>query len=242
MTRETVLTDTFVELADSLVDDFDIVDLLTVLAHRCVELLDADAAGIVIVDADGALRATASSSETMRILELFELQHTEGPCWDCYRSGQPVVNQDLATSGARWPNFAPVAVASGFRSADAVPMRLRDQIIGALNLFSTEPGSLNDTDLVVARALADIATIAILQQRRIFDADIVNDQLNHALTSRIVIEQAKGVVAEREELDMPEAFERLRTYARNNNLRLHDIAAAIVDGTLDITRRNTSHE
>ena len=239
MTRESVLANTFVELADTLVDDFDIVDLLTTLSGRCVEILDVDAAGIMLVGSDDTLRAAASSSEVMRIVELFEIQAEEGPCWDSYRTGQPVVNQDLAHLDGRWPTFAPVATAAGFRAADAVPLRLRDQIIGALNLFSANPGSLDDHDLVVARALADVATIAILQQRRIFDTDTINDQLNHALTSRITIEQAKGIVAERERLDMPEAFDRLRTYARSNNQRLHDVATDLINGTLDISHNRT---
>lgn len=242
MTRESVLASTFVELADTLVDDFDIVDLLTTLSHRCVEMLDVDAAGIMLVGPDDTLRAAASSSEVMRIVELFEIQAEEGPCWDSYRTGLPVVNQDLADVNGRWPTFAPVATAAGFRAADAVPLRLRDQIIGALNLFSADPGSLDDDDLVVARALADVATIAILQQRRIFDTDTVNDQLNHALTSRITIEQAKGIVAEREQLDMPAAFDRLRTYARSNNRRLHDVAIDLVNGTLDISHTEATRQ
>jgi GAF domain-containing protein len=238
MTRATVLATTLVELADTLVDDFDIVDLLTTLSDRSVEVLDVEAAGIMLVGSDGALRAMASSSEVMRIVELFELQSEEGPCLDCFHSGQPVVSHDLTTVNGRWPNFAPVAVAAGFRAAHAVPMRLRAQIIGALNLFSEDPGSLTDDDIVVARALADVATIAILQQRRIFDAETVNGQLNRALSSRITIEQAKGIIAERERLDMPDAFDRLRTQARNHNRRLHDVAADIVDGTIDLGRRD----
>ncbi len=241
MTRESILAKTFVEVADTLVDDFDIVDLLTTLSDRCAEILDVDGAGIMLVGSDGALRVTASSSEVMRLVELFELQSEEGPCLDCYRSGQPVVNQDLATVNGRWPNFAPVAVDAGFRAADAVPMRLRDKVIGAVNLFSAEPGALDDSDLIAAKALADVATIAILQQRRIFDADTVNGQLNHALTSRVIIEQAKGVIAGREGLDMSDAFDRLRTYARNRNRRLHDIASSIVDGSLDISRDDAAH-
>lgn len=241
MTRESILAKTFVELADTLVDDFDIVDLLTTLSDRCVEILDVDGAGIMLVGSDGALRVTASSSEVMRLVELFELQSEEGPCLDCYRTGEPVVNQVLATVNGRWPNFAPVAVVAGFRAADAVPMRLRDNVIGAVNLFSAEPGALDDSDLIAARALADVATIAILQQRRIFDADTVNGQLNHALTSRIIIEQAKGLIAGRETLDMSDAFDRLRTYARNHNRRLHDIASSVVDGSLDISRDDAAN-
>lgn len=241
MTRESILAKTFVELADNLVDDFDIVDLLTTLSDRCVEIFDVDAAGILLVGPDGALRATASSSDAMRIVELFELQSGEGPCLDCYRSRRPVVNDDLATAAGRWPTFAPVAVAAGLRSTDAVPMRLRGEIIGALNLLSTEPGSLNGNDVVAAQALADIATIAILQQRRILDADTVNDQLNHALTCRITIEQAKGIIAEREHRDMPDAFDRLRTYARNHNQRLHDLATSIIDGDLDLSHNDPAN-
>ena len=233
MTRESILARTMVELADNLVDDFDIVDLLTALSNRCVEVLDVSTVGIMLVDANGELRAMASSSEVMRIVELFELQSQEGPCLDCYRSGEPV-DELLATATARWPTFAPVALDAGFRAAAALPMRLRDQVIGALNLFQTEPRALSGDDTLVARALADIATIAILQHRKIAEADAINDQLNNALTSRIVIEQAKGIVAEREQLDMPDAFDRLRAFARSHNRRLHDVASEIVGGTLDI--------
>ena len=233
MNREAALVQTFVDLADTLVDDFDIVDLLTALSNRCVEVLDVSTVGIMLVDANGELRAMASSSEVMRIVELFELQSQEGPCLDSYRSGEPV-DELLATATARWPTFAPVALDAGFRAAAALPMRLRDQVIGALNLFQTEARALSGDDTLVARALADIATIAILQHRKIAEADAINDQLNNALTSRIVIEQAKGIVAEREQLDMPDAFDRLRAFARSHNRRLHDVASEIVGGTLDI--------
>ncbi len=234
MTREALLARTLVELADTLVDDFDIVDLLTTLSDRCVAVLDISAAGIMLVAPDGDLRAMTSSSEAMRIVELFELQSQEGPCLDCYRSGQPVVNEDLASANGRWPRFAAVALNAGFRAADAVPMRLRAQTIGALNLFRSEPGSLNDDDVLVAQALADIATIAVLQHRTTLEAQVVNDQLNQALTSRVVIEQAKGVIAERDQVDMQQAFARLRNHARNHNRRLADVANDIIDGTLDL--------
>ena len=165
MSRESVLARTMVELADNLVDDFDIVDVLTLLADRCVEVLDAAAAGIMLGGPDGQLQLMTSSNEAMRVVELFELQSAEGPCWDCFHSGRPVVNQDLTTAHERWPNFAPVAVAAGFLGSDAIPMRLRGTVIGALNLFRTERGSLSDDDVTVAQALADVATIAILQNR-----------------------------------------------------------------------------
>jgi GAF domain-containing protein len=234
MTREALLARTLVELADNLVDDFDIVDLLTTLSDRCVEVLDIAAAGIMLVAPDGELRVMTSSSEAMRVVELFELQSQEGPCLDCYRSGEAVVNHDLAAPDSRWPGFAAVALQAGFRSADAVPMRLRSQIIGALNLFRSEPGALNDRDVIVAQALADVATIALLQHRTVVAAEVVNEQLTGALNSRILIEQAKGIIAERHHLDMETAFSRLRTHARNNNQRLSDLALNVVHGSVDL--------
>ena len=232
MTRETLLARTFVELADTLVDDFDVVDLLTRLADRCVEILDVDATGIMLAAPDGQLRVMASSSEAMRVLELFELQAREGPCLDSHRTGEPVVNQDLATVNGRWPTFAPEALAAGFRSVHALPMRLRGTVIGALNLFRAEPGEMSPVDLETAQAFADVATIAILQHRAALEAQVINDQLTHALNSRIVIEQAKGMVAERLNLDMERSFAVLRGHARNHNLRLADVAAAVIEGTL----------
>lgn len=233
MSRESVLARTMVELADTLVDDFDIVDLLTTLVDRCVEVLDVAAAGLMLGTSAGELQLITASSETMRVVELFELQTAEGPCLDSYRSRRPVVNQDLTEAADRWPLFAPVAVREGFRAADAIPMRLRGEIIGALNLFRTEFGSLNDDDVVIAQALADIATIAILQNRDSTAKQDVNTQLQTALTSRIVIEQAKGMLAERRQIVPDEAFTHLRAYARSHNLRLVDVARSTLDGTLD---------
>jgi len=221
-----------IEIADTLVDDFDVVELLTTLVDRCVEVLDISAAGIMLVAPEGDLRVMTSSSDTMRVVELFELQAQEGPCLDCYRTGKPVLNQDLATVNGRWPRFSVIALEAGFRAADAVPMRLRGQIIGALNLFRSEPGSLSDDDVLIAQALADIATIALLQHREAIETQVVNDQLNHALNSRIVIEQAKGMTAEHGQLDMQQAFARLRNHARNHNFRLVEVATDIVNGTL----------
>jgi len=232
MTRESVVVRAMVEIADTLVDDFDVVELLTTLVDRCVEVLDISAAGIMLVAPEGDLRVMTSSSDTMRVVELFELQAHEGPCLDCYRTGKPVLNQDLATVNGRWPRFSVIALEAGFRAADAVPMRLRGQIIGALNLFRSEPGSLSDDDVLIAQALADIATIALLQHREAIETQVVNDQLNHALNSRIVIEQAKGMTAEHGQLDMQQAFARLRNHARNHNLRLVEVATDIVNGTL----------
>ncbi len=233
MPREALLARTLVELADTLVADYDVVELLTLLTDRCVDVLDVGAAGLMLVGPDGELRVMASSSEAMRVLELFELQSQEGPCLDCYRSGEPVVNQDLATVNGRWPRFAPEALATGFRSVHALPMRLRGSVIGALNLFHINPGEMRAADVEAAQALADVATIGILQHRAASEAQVINDQLSNALNTRIVIEQAKGVVAERENLDMEQAFSALRNHARNHNLRLADVANGIISGTLD---------
>ena len=232
MPRETMLARTLVELADTLVDDFDVVDLLTLLTDRCVDVLDVGAAGLMLVAPDGGLRVMASSSETMRVLELYEIQNQEGPCLDCYHSGRPVMSKDLAAADGRWPRFASEALAAGFRSVHALPMRLRGTVIGALNLFHVDAGEMDGADIGAAQALADVATIAILQHRASLEAQVVNEQLNHALNSRIVIEQAKGMVAEREGLDMEQAFGRLRTHARNDNRRLEDVAREVIEGTL----------
>jgi GAF domain-containing protein len=232
MTREALLAQTLVELADTLVDDFDVVDLLVKLADRCVEVLDVAAAGIMLASPEGNLRSVASSSEAMRVLELFELQAQEGPCLDCFRTGQPELNQALAAADGRWPRFAPEALAAGFQSVQAVPLRLRGNVIGALNLFHTDNRELTDADVNVAQSFADIATIAILQHRAARESQLVNEQLNHALNSRIVIEQAKGMLAERLDLTMEQGFSALRGYARNHNLRLADVANDIVTGAL----------
>ena len=235
MPREAMLVKTLVELADTLVADFDVVDLLTLLADRCVDVLDVGAAGLMLAGASGDLRVMASSSQAMRMLELFELQSEEGPCLDCYHTGRPVANHDLATENGRWPRFSVAALAAGFHSVHALPMRLRGSVIGALNLFNVEVGSMRPADLEAAQAFADVATIAILQHRATLEAQVISDQLNHALNSRVTIEQAKGIVAERETVPMPEAFTLLRNHARKHHLRLVDVAAGVIAGTITST-------
>lgn len=232
MTRELVLARTLVELADSLVDDFDVVDLLTMLADRCVEVLDVQAAGIMLAAPDGQLRVMASSSEAMRVLELFEIQAQEGPCLDSHRTGRAIVNQDLGASDCPWPRFAAEAIDAGFHSAHALPMHLRSSVIGALNLFREGVGEMGPADVAVAQAFADVATIAILQHRAAREAENLAQQLTHALNSRVVLEQAKGVIAERLDLDMERSFSTLRNHARNHNLRLVDVAQSVIDGSL----------
>ena len=245
MAREVKLARTLVDLADTLVADFDVVELLTLLADRCVDVLEVGAAGLMVAAPNGDLRVMASSSETVRLLELFELQSEEGPCLDCYRTGHAVVNQDLAAVDGRWPRFVAEALAAGFHSVHALPMRLRGTVIGALNLFHIDPGEMRRADVDAAQALADVATIAILQHRATVEVQVLNEQLNQALNSRIVIEQAKGMVAERKAVGMEEAFVTLRSYARNHNLRLADVARDVIAGTLtaaalDRPRRSTS--
>jgi GAF domain-containing protein len=227
-----MLAKTLVELADTLVADFDVVELLTRLADRCVEVLEVGAAGLMLAGPDGELKVMASSSEAMRVLELFELQAAEGPCLDCYRSGKAVMQADLATPTSRWPRFAAETLAAGFSSVQALPLRLRGTVIGALNLFHVEVGEMSTTDIEGAQALADVATIAILQNRASVGAQVLNQQLQHALNSRVVIEQAKGMVAERSGLNIELAFNALRAYARNHNLRLVDVAESVIDGSL----------
>ncbi|MFL6205099.1 MAG: GAF and ANTAR domain-containing protein [Acidimicrobiales bacterium] len=231
MPDQTRLTSTLVELADTLVDDFDVIDLLTLLVDRCVDILEISAAGLMLATPARELRMAASSSEAMRLVELFEIQAQEGPCLDCYRSGRAVVNDDLATDD-RWPVFSPVAVRAGFRSAHALPMRLRGNVVGALNLFGDSARALSVDDHHAGQALADMATISILQDRASIEAQLLNAQLNRALTSRIAIEQAKGVLAERAGITVEEAFDRLRRFARRRNVRLAEVARSVVEGHL----------
>ncbi len=232
MNRESLLIATFVELTDVLVDQFDVVDLLTRLTNRCVEALDVNAAGLLLADPSGELRVVASSSEAMHTLELLELQSSEGPCFECFHSGAPSVNTHLTAIDHPWPTFGPRAIAAGFLSVSALPMRLRGRTIGALNLFRCDVSDLSERDLVAAQAFADVATIGILQNRAVEEAHIVNGQLTEALNSRIVIEQAKGMVAEHSGADMAMSFDKLRNHARSHNLRLGDLAALVISGDI----------
>jgi GAF domain-containing protein len=222
-----------VDIADTLVDDYDVIELLTGLADRCVRILGASAAGVMLASPAGSLELVASSSEAMRLLELFELQEQEGPCMDAFRTGALVEQESLEARTDRWPVFAPAALETGFRSVLALPLRLREVTLGALNLFSASGVPMSDADIVVARAFADLAAVSILQHRASAEAHRLNEQLSAALNSRVVIEQAKGVISERAGVDLAEAFARLRGYARNKNLRLTDVAQTAIDGTLE---------
>jgi GAF domain-containing protein len=231
--REALLIEAFVELADTLVDDYDVIDVLDRLAGYSVELLAAEAVGILLADAQATLRVVASTNEQTEWMELLQLQADEGPCVECFRAGAPVSVGDLADAGDRWPRFVAALQARGaYGSVHALPLRLRGEAIGTLNLFHGAPGPLPAADLALGQALADIATIGILQERAIRRGEVLAEQLQAALNSRVIIEQAKGVLAQSGNLTMHAAFDRLRHYARGHNLRLTDVARQIVETDL----------
>jgi GAF domain-containing protein len=223
------LSDLFVDVADTLVDDFDLVDFLVTLTEHATLVSGADAVGIVLTDHHGELRFMAASNEAGRTLEMVQLGARQGPCLDCVRDRVAVVVPDLAASAERWPDFTPRALEAGFRSVHAFPMRLRNQVIGALNLFSSGMTEYAAADARVVQSLADVATIGILQERSIARAEAVTEQLQGALNSRIVIEQAKGALARMEGISVDAAFERLRERARSSRQRLVDVAAAVLE-------------
>jgi transcriptional regulator with GAF, ATPase, and Fis domain len=225
---------TFVTLADTLVDEYDVIDFLSVLTERCVELLPADEAGILLADGDGRLHAVAASSERTHLVELFELQNAEGPCLDAFRTGEQVLVSDLAEQQQRWPMFTGRARDAGFSAVFSLPMRLRADVIGALNLLRNDNGSLTDADLLLARAMADVATIGLLHQRALSEWRSTAAELQHALTSRVLIEQAKGVLAARNDLSIDAAFEVLRSTARSRRQPLTELARAVVHDRLEL--------
>ena len=234
--RSTVLAERFVFLADTLVDDFDVVDLMSELVEACVELLGSDAAGLLLRDPRGRLQLVASSSEESRLLELYQLQNDEGPCLDCVADGRPVVVERVAEAAERWPRFVADAAELGITSVYAVPMRLREQIVGGLNVFCTGQPPLAETDQRLAQALADIATIGLLQQQSRHRATQLAEQLQGALNSRVVVEQAKGVLAAHHGMDMDTAFRALRSFAREHNRKLSEVADDVVRRRVDLGR------
>lgn len=225
--REIKVLDAVVTLVDSLLDDFDVVDLLTGLTERCAELLDVTAAGFLLADTRGRLRLVAATSEAARELELFQLQAEQGPCVDCYHSGEPVSVEDLVAAQAKWPRFAPVAVEAGFVSVHAVPMRAAGMVLGALGLFGDRAGALNDADLLVARTLAHVACVAVLQEHAPTPAT-VGPRLQAALNHRVVVEQAKGFLRETMNVSVEDAFTLLRSYARERGEHLSDVARTLM--------------
>ncbi|GAA3927338.1 transcriptional regulator [Amorphoplanes auranticolor] len=223
------LAKVFVEIADTLVDEFDLLDYMHMLTERVVELTDAAAAGMLLADQRGRLEFIAGSDENVKLVELFQLQNEQGPCLEAFDSGEPVVNVNLGEAGARWPRFAPRAAAAGFQSVHAFPMRLRRQVIGALNVFGDTSGNdFQDDDIAIMQALADAATIGLLQERTVRRSEALTEQLQAALNSRVIIEQAKGAVAQARGISVDEAFTAIRGYARRHNRRLTEIAQSIV--------------
>jgi GAF domain-containing protein len=225
--REARVLDAVVTLVDSLLDDFDVVDLLTELTQRCAELLEIESAGFLLADPLHQLRLLAATSERARELELFQLQADEGPCVDCYTTGQPVSVADVQRVGDRWPRFVPAAVDAGFASVHAVPMRAAGIVLGALGLFGNRPGELTEADLLVSRALTHIACVAILQEHAPSPSTVL-PQLRSALTRRVIVEQAKGFVREMLDVSVEEAFNLMRTYARARGEHLTDVARRLM--------------
>jgi GAF domain-containing protein len=224
------LAGVFVEIADTLVADFDVVEFLHLITARAAELVPDSAAGLMLADQQGQLRFMGASSEATRLLELFQLQNDQGPCLDCFHTGNGVVNADLHDENTPWPRFAPRAVEAGFRSVHAVPLRLRSQVIGALNVFGRQAVRLQPADAHIVQALADVATIGLMQERAIRRSELLAEQLQQALNSRIVVEQAKGALAQLRGVGVDEAFELMRSHARANRLRLGDIAQQVLTG------------
>ena len=223
------LADVFVGVADTLVADFDVIEFLHTVAGHATEMTGARAAGMMLSDLEGGLHYMGASDESTRLLELFQIGHQEGPCIDCYRTGVPVLEVDLTTATSRWPAFAQQALDSGVTSVHAFPMRLRHQVIGALNIFGAEPLALDPEEARVVQALADIATIAIIQERLIHQAELLTEQLQFALNSRVVIEQAKGAIARSLGVPVAEAFDLMRAHARRERIGLTDLARHIVE-------------
>ena len=235
------LAEVFVQVADTLVDEFDLIEFLQMVTSHTSALVDARDAGLLLADHQGRLQLMAASDERTQMLELFQVQTVEGPCQDCFREGQPVVNADLRDASDRWPKFAPRAVEAGFRSVHAFPLRLRKDVIGALNLFGDDVGQMEEKDALVVQAFADVATIGLMQERAVRRGEVLSEQLQAALNSRIVIEQAKGALAQIHSSSTDEAFTILRAFSRRNNLRLGDVASAVITDPSrypELTRRD----
>ncbi len=241
MSREKRLGEVFVELADTLVDDYDVLELLHTLCERSVELLQADAASLILADPRGVLHVMASTTEQAKLLELFVLQADEGPCLDCYSTGEQIVNVDLHEVEERWPRFRAATIAVGYRSTHALPLRLRGQVIGVLNLFCIEQATLSGSDVDLGQALCDIATVGLLQERTVRRGEVLAEQLQSALNSRILLEQAKGVLSERARISLDDAFGLMRAHARRNHLQLTTVANSLIDGTIEATTLTATH-
>lgn len=233
-TREARLSAAFVAVADTLTTNYDVLDLLHTLIGECAEILNVEAGGLLLADADGNLQLVASTSESADLVELMQLSVGVGPCVDCFTTGEMVSVPDIGASGEKWPAFRDAALGQNFLSVHATPMRLRGTVIGTMNLFGATVGKVNPADAAVAQALADVATIGIIQERITAHSQLVAEQLQHALNSRVLIEQAKGVLAQATTMTIEEAFNSLRHYARSNNLTLHAVAEGVASRAIPI--------
>ncbi|MBC7596401.1 MAG: GAF and ANTAR domain-containing protein [Kineosporiaceae bacterium] len=240
MRREQLIAKTFVELTDTLVDEFDVLDVMHTLTDCTIELLGADAAGLILSDQRGNMQVVASTSHEARLVELFALQNDEGPCLDCFNSGKTVVNVGPDEAVDRWPRFTAAATAAGYRSTHALPLRLRRQCIGAIALFCKDESTLSEDDLALGQALADVATISLLQERAVRQNELLAEQLQTALNRRVLIEQAKGSLAARTDVATEATFGLIRDYCRRTQQPLSLVATAIIDGSLDATRLQVS--
>jgi GAF domain-containing protein len=232
--RESRLTSAFVTLADTLTTEYDIVDLLDLLVRECTEILDTEAGGLMLADSAGNLQLVASTSEEAELVEIMQLNAGAGPCLDCFATGEPVSVANIEEDSGSWPAFREAALEQGFRSVYAAPMKLRGTVIGTMNLLSKTLGDLNDRDIAVAQALTDVATIGILQERMIRESGLISEQLQRALDSRILIEQAKGVLSQTGQMNMDDAFTTMRKFARKHQLSLHFVAEGITNRTIDV--------
>jgi GAF domain-containing protein len=231
-THEEWLASTFVELADTLVADFDVVDFLTTLVTKCTDVLDGPEVGLAVADRSGKLRVLACTTERMKVLELVEVQNDEGPCRDSFHTGQQVINQRVDAMEYQWPTFIPMARTAGFLMLHAFPMRLRGKSIGAINIFDSNLREITTHEAAIVQAFADVATIGILQERSAADGAVLTERLNRALSTRFVIERAEGLVAENLKTTIDEAFSLLRGYSWRENQRLSDVARSITEGTI----------
>lgn len=238
--RETRINTAFVAVADTLTTDFDVLDLLHTLVEQCTSILDTDAGGLMLVDSNGQLQLMTSTSEGADFVEVMQLNADSGPCIDCFTTGTAVSVPDIESAGDRWPEFQKAALQGGFNSAHATPLKLRGQVIGTMNLFAKRTGALSDRDVAVAQALSDVATIGILQERVVREGTILAEQLHRALDSRILVEQAKGVISHSLSVTMEKAFEILRTHARNNNLTIRSVADGISNRSITVESITTS--
>ncbi|TDW29314.1 GAF and ANTAR domain-containing protein [Cryobacterium psychrophilum] len=234
VSRAWQVSSAFVKLTDTLVGEYDVLDVLHTLVEVSVDLLDAESAGLLLVDPNGELQVLASTSEESQLVEILQSQAGVGPCIDAFRTGTVVTISDIATEGSQYPEFQAAALSQGFHSVHAIPMRVRPNTIGALNLFRKNTGRLTEEDAAIGQALADVATISILQERTVRENTVVNEQLQRALNSRILIEQAKGVIAQRSQVNMNEAFNRLRAYARSHNELMHESAEKVISSTVQL--------